>query len=139
MHDRDRRARKRDTLVLGSDRGGVPRRDVPEEDLRDRVAVELERLRDALEVVGDRDATEDGGDLERAADGYKDAAARWTDFGVVAEEAFASLGRGRCLVGLSRFVDAAGDLHRAREIFERLGVPRELGEIDSLLAQDVAR
>ncbi len=82
---------------------------------------------------------EDGGDLERAIDGYADATLRWAAFGVVPEEAFASLGRGRCLVALSRPAEAAGDLQRAREIFERLGASRELAEIATILAQDVAR
>jgi hypothetical protein len=81
---------------------------------------------------------EEGGDLERAAGIYADATGRWAEFGVIPEEAFASLGRGRCLVRLSRSVEAARDLHRAREIFERLGAVLELIETDALLAQAVA-
>ncbi len=42
------------------------------------------------------------GDLQDAADAYADAAERWDRFGVVPEQAFALLGQGRCLVGLSR-------------------------------------
>ncbi len=42
------------------------------------------------------------GDLSTAADAYADAADRWERFGVVPEQAFALLGHGRCLIGLSR-------------------------------------
>jgi class 3 adenylate cyclase/tetratricopeptide (TPR) repeat protein len=90
-------------------------------------------------VAVDAALAEDGRDLERAADGYADATSRWAAFGVVPEEAFAALGRGRCLVALGRASEAAGDLHHSRRIFERLGTPRELAEIDQLLAQDLAR
>ena len=47
------------------------------------------------------------GDCQAAADAYADAAERWERFGVVPEQAFALLGQGRCLVGLSRPTEAA--------------------------------
>jgi len=59
---------------------------------------------------------------------------RWERFGVVPEQAFALLGQGRCLLGLSR-PEAASVLHHAREIFERLGATPALAETDALLEQ----
>ncbi len=50
------------------------------------------------------------------------------------EQAFALLGQGRCLLGLARATEAAAVLHRAREIFERLGATPALAETDALLA-----
>ena len=61
------------------------------------------------------------GDLEAAAEGYADAADRWERFGIVSEQAFALLGHGRCLLGLSRPTEAARVLELARTIFEQLG------------------
>jgi class 3 adenylate cyclase/tetratricopeptide (TPR) repeat protein len=78
--------------------------------------------------------TEAHGDLEAAAEGYADAADRWERFGVVPEQAFALLGQGRCLLGLSRPTEAAPVLQHAREIFERLQAAPALAETDALLA-----
>jgi len=52
----------------------------------------------------------------------------------VPEQAFALLGQGRCLIGLSRPTEAAAVLQHAREIFERLGATPALAETDALLA-----
>jgi hypothetical protein len=78
--------------------------------------------------------TEAGGDLKAAADIYADAADRWERFGVVPEQAFALLGQGRCLLGLSRPIEAAPILQHAREIFARLQAAPALAETDALLA-----
>jgi hypothetical protein len=80
--------------------------------------------------------TEGRGDLEAAAEAYGDAAERWAGFGVVAEQAFALLGRGRCLLGLSRPGEASPPLHEARAILERLGAAPALAEVDGLLERD---
>ena len=74
------------------------------------------------------------GDLSSAADAYADAADRWERFGVLPEQAFALLGQGRCLVGLSRPTEAAPVLQHAREPFERLQAAPALAETDALLA-----
>ena len=81
---------------------------------------------------------EAGGDPAAAADGYADAASRWEHFGVVPEQAFALLGRGRCLLGLSLPTEAAPVLQHAREIFERLRAAPALAETDRLLQQATA-
>jgi hypothetical protein len=78
---------------------------------------------------------EDRGELHAAADAYREAAGRWERFGVVTELGCALLGSGRCVVGLGRPTEAAHLLHRAREIFERLGAEPALAEVDALLAQ----
>jgi hypothetical protein len=59
-------------------------------------------------------------------------------FGVVPEQAFALLGQGRCLLGLSRPNEAAPILQHARKIFERLQAAPALAETDALLAQATA-
>jgi class 3 adenylate cyclase/tetratricopeptide (TPR) repeat protein len=82
--------------------------------------------------------TEARSDLQAAADDYADAAERWERFGVVPEEAFALLGRGRCLLGLARPTEAAPVLQHAREIFERLQAAPALAETDALLQQATA-
>jgi ATP/maltotriose-dependent transcriptional regulator MalT len=78
------------------------------------------------------------GDLQVASEAYSEAADRWERFGVVTEQAFALLGHGRCLLGLARPTEAAPVLHRAREIFERLGAAPALAETDGLLQQVTA-
>jgi class 3 adenylate cyclase/tetratricopeptide (TPR) repeat protein len=78
------------------------------------------------------------GDLSSAADAYADAADRWERFGVVPEQAFALLGKGRCLLGLSRPTEASPVLQHAREIFERLRAAPALAETDALLHQSTA-
>ncbi len=75
------------------------------------------------------------GDLPAAAVAYADAAGSWERFGVVPEHAFALLGQGRCLVGLSRPTEASSTLQHAHEIFERLQAVPALGETDELLQQ----
>jgi class 3 adenylate cyclase/tetratricopeptide (TPR) repeat protein len=82
--------------------------------------------------------TEARGDPAATADAYADAADRWERFGVVPEQAFALLGQGRCLLGLSRPTEAAAVLQDAREIFERLQAAPALAETDALLAQATA-
>ena len=82
--------------------------------------------------------TEGRGDLQAAAAAYADAADRWERFGVVPEQAFALLGQGRCLVGLSPPTEAAPVLRHAREIFERLQAMPALAETDALLLQATA-
>ena len=57
-------------------------------------------------VAANAALTEARGDLQAAADAYADAADRWERFGVVPEQAFALLGQGRCLLGLSRPTEA---------------------------------
>jgi len=85
-------------------------------------------------VAANAALTEARGDLQSAAAAYADAADRWERFGVVPEQAFALLGHGRCLLGLSRPTEAAPVLQHAREIFERLGATPALAETDALLA-----
>jgi hypothetical protein len=82
--------------------------------------------------------TDAGGDLQTAADAYAEAADRWERFGVVPEQAFALLGQGRCLLGLSRPTEAAEVLQHAREIFEPLQAAPALAETDTLLEQATA-
>ena len=89
-------------------------------------------------VAANAALTEARGDLSSAADAYADAADRWERFGVVPEQAFALLGQGRCLVGLSRPTEAAPVLRHAREIFERLRAAPALAETDALLQQTTA-
>ncbi|MDH4112275.1 MAG: hypothetical protein OEV60_06260 [Actinomycetota bacterium] len=81
---------------------------------------------------------EAGGNLQFASDAYADAADRWERFGIVPERAFALLGRGRCLIGLSRPIDAAPDLQQACAIFERLQAVSALAPTEALLAQATA-
>jgi len=78
------------------------------------------------------DLTEARGDLQSAADAYADAANRWERFGVIAEQAFALLGQGRCLLSLSRPTEASPVLQHAREIFDRLQATPALAETDAL-------
>ena len=84
-------------------------------------------------VAANAALTEARGDLQAAADCYLDAADRWERFGVVPEQAFALLGRGRCLLGLSQPTEATPVLRHAREIFARLRAAPALAEADSLL------
>ena len=78
------------------------------------------------------------GDLDAAVAGYADAAQRWQAFGVVAEQAFALLGQGRCLVQLGRTSEARPVLQQGREIFQRLQAAPALAEIDEFLQQATA-
>jgi class 3 adenylate cyclase/tetratricopeptide (TPR) repeat protein len=85
-------------------------------------------------VAANASLSEARGDLRAAADAYTDVADRWERFGVVPEQAFALLGQGRCLLGLSRPTEAAPILKHAREIFTRLQAAPALAETDVLLA-----
>jgi tetratricopeptide (TPR) repeat protein len=85
-------------------------------------------------VAANAALTEARGDLRAAADAYADAADRWDRFAVVPERAFALLGQGRCLLGLSRHTEAAAVLQHARDIFELLGAAPALAETNVLLA-----
>jgi class 3 adenylate cyclase/tetratricopeptide (TPR) repeat protein len=89
-------------------------------------------------VAANAALTESGGDLQAAADAYADAADRWERLGVVTEQAFALLGQGRCLVGLSRPTEAAPVLQHAREIFEGLRAAPALAETDALMQRAIA-
>jgi tetratricopeptide (TPR) repeat protein len=89
-------------------------------------------------VAGNAALTEARGDLSSAADAYADAADRWKGFGVVPEQAFALLGQGRCLFGLSRPTEATAVLQHAREIFVRLQAAPALAETDALLQETTA-
>ncbi len=103
-----------------------------------------ERLADGFEsrypyaehslVAANAALSEARGDLQAAAEDYAEAADRWERFGVVPEQAFALLGQGRCLLGLTRPTEATPVLQHAREIFERLGASPALAETDALLA-----
>jgi tetratricopeptide (TPR) repeat protein len=86
-------------------------------------------------VAAEAALAEARGDLRIAVDAYADAADRWERFGVVPEQAFALLGQGRCLLGLSRSSEASSALQHAREIFERLQAAPALAETDALLMQ----
>jgi class 3 adenylate cyclase/tetratricopeptide (TPR) repeat protein len=77
-------------------------------------------------------------DWQEAAEAYADAADRWEGFGVVPEQAFALLGQGRCLIGLSQPTEARPVLEHAREIFTRLQATPALIETDELLQQATA-
>ena len=89
-------------------------------------------------VAANAAVTEARGDLRAATDAYGDAAGRWERFGVIPEQAFALLGQGRCLLGLSRATEALPVLHHAREILERLQAAPALAETDALLQHAIA-
>ena len=75
------------------------------------------------------------GALQVAAETYAEGADRWERFGIVPEQAFALLGQGRCLIGLSRPTEAAPVLQHAREIFARLQAAPAIAETDAFLQQ----
>nr|MBA2559510.1 hypothetical protein [Propionibacteriales bacterium] len=89
-------------------------------------------------VAMDAALAEARGQSQTAADAYADAAIRWEGFGVLPEQGFALLGQGRCLLELSRRVESAEVLQRAREIFTRCGMGPALEETDALLAKATA-
>src|SRR4051794_25521915 len=141
--DRDRGVRQLRAGVLLRDRRVVPVLDLPEEDVGDGRAVELEPLVDAVDVVGDGDGAEHARDVDRVAlllgrgdllvlhrrvggtevDGaggeLRDAAAR-ADALVVDGQALVVLQPRRPLLihgereGGARAVDVAGQLRAAR-------------------------
>ena len=114
---------------------------IGDRDLAERLVAGLEPwspyARHAL-MAAEAAMTEARGDLQAASDAYADAADRWERFGVVPEHAFALLGRGRCLLGLSQPTKAAPVLEDAREIFGRLQASSALAETDALLKQTTA-
>ena len=85
-------------------------------------------------VAANAALTEAHGDREGACDAYADAAQRWQRFGVVAEQAEALLGLGRCLIGLERSAEASAPLREARQIFEALEAAPALAETGALLS-----
>jgi hypothetical protein len=79
------------------------------------------------------------GEHQAAADGYAKAAEGWQGRDVIAEQAFALLGRGRCLSALGQSVEAALALEEARAIFRTLQAAPALAETDALLQPATAR
>ena len=75
------------------------------------------------------------GELDTAADGYRDAAQRWQQFGATPEHAHALLGHGRCLTALGQHTQATQVLHGARAIYQTLNAAPALAEADMLLQQ----
>jgi len=80
---------------------------------------------------------EQAGETEAAVNGYAEAASRWALFGIVAEEAFALLGQGRCLAALDK-PEAERPLLEARKIFASLEARPALAETDALLQETQA-
>jgi class 3 adenylate cyclase/tetratricopeptide (TPR) repeat protein len=78
------------------------------------------------------------GELESADALFREAAARWRDFGGLFALAYALLGHGRCLVRLGEFGEAASPLTEARELFSGLGARPFLAEVDELLKEATA-
>jgi class 3 adenylate cyclase/tetratricopeptide (TPR) repeat protein len=75
---------------------------------------------------------ENEGGLDEAAALFAEAATRWWEFGHVPERAFAMLGEGRCLLGLSR-PGAEKALREARDLFAHMGYHAALGTTEALL------
>jgi class 3 adenylate cyclase/tetratricopeptide (TPR) repeat protein len=77
------------------------------------------------------------GDHAEAADGFADAAARWSGFGVKLEHAYALLGQGRCQAALG---EPAADvpLHQARALFAEMGARPRVVECDRLIRSSAA-
>ena len=61
-------------------------------------------------------------------------ASRWGEFGASLEQAYALVGRGRCLAALR---DPAADrpLRQARHLFDEMGARARVPECDALIAQ----
>jgi class 3 adenylate cyclase/tetratricopeptide (TPR) repeat protein len=74
---------------------------------------------------------EQHGQFDDALAGFRDAAERWERFTIPSEEGHARLGEARCLIGLGRSQEALAPLAHSREIFERLGAPSLLAQIDA--------
>ena len=89
-------------------------------------------------VAANAALTEARGNPQRAADAYADAAARWEQFGVIPEHAYALLGQGRCLIALGNPTEATPVLRQARALFEQLHAAPAVAEIDTLLSQATA-
>jgi class 3 adenylate cyclase/tetratricopeptide (TPR) repeat protein len=74
------------------------------------------------------------GDHGRAREAYASAADGWSTFGVPPEQAHALAGLGRCLLALGETEEGIARLRESRAIWERLGAPPRIAEIDVLLA-----
>jgi hypothetical protein len=77
--------------------------------------------------------------LEEAVRLYDEAGEAWEKFPLVLEHGLASLGAGRCLVGLGRNLEAAARLRAGREVLSGLGARPSMAEADALLERAVAR
>jgi len=78
-------------------------------------------------------AAEARGDVLAAAEGFRDAAARWGSFGVVPEQAFALLGQGRCGITVGRIDEATAALLDARNLFTACEMRPSVEEVDVLI------
>jgi class 3 adenylate cyclase/tetratricopeptide (TPR) repeat protein len=76
------------------------------------------------------------GDPVRAFALYRDAAARWKQFGHVAEQAHAHAGASRCAAAAGE--DGTADAAAARALFERVGATLRLAELDDGIAREAA-
>ena len=70
-----------------------------------------------------------------AAAAFGEAAGIWQGLHIVPEEAFALLGRGRCLVRIGEYGPATTALGRAQATFSRLRARHALAETEELLSQ----
>jgi class 3 adenylate cyclase/tetratricopeptide (TPR) repeat protein len=77
-------------------------------------------------------------DLDEASALYREAAARWEEYGHVPERAQALLGLGRCLVQLGAGVEASAPLGDARTVFGHLRARPLLEETNAWLARATA-
>ncbi len=118
------------SIVRASLRAGSPalaRRALAREGLPGAVVV-------AGVVAAQAMVSEAVGEARSAADGYADAVARWAEFGMVPEEAYALAGLGRCLLLLGETEEGIERLREARAIWERLRATPRIAEIDESLA-----
>jgi class 3 adenylate cyclase/tetratricopeptide (TPR) repeat protein len=76
---------------------------------------------------------ESRGEREEATAAYSEAAIRWEAFGHVIEQAFALLGLGRCLLGLSKPAQAVEALSQAERLFALMRLRPALAETESLI------
>jgi class 3 adenylate cyclase/tetratricopeptide (TPR) repeat protein len=96
--------------------------------------------RDQLSVLAARALVgEAEGRLDEAERLYREADRGWGEFGHILERGLASLGLGRCLLGLDRRPEAEGALKEAREVFLGLGAGPLAEETDALLGGTTAR
>jgi class 3 adenylate cyclase len=78
------------------------------------------------------------GELRGALRGFEAAAQGWRAIDCVVEDALASLGAGRCLIGLGRHEEGRARLRAAREAFVRLGATPWIEEADRWLQRATA-